>query len=299
MMTMAVITSCEHKPLYLRNLKKQPVNIVFDWSDLHDGDEKPQGMTLYIYNDMTDEYLKYDVSTQDDTVSVAAYNGSSHVELYNSDMQAVLAQNVEDWNEHSLIALLPNTSIEPVYGGLHNADIDETAEGDQPQTITIKPTCLNQHIVATIKGVERVPEAESWKSTVSGIATSRKVAYLTPGTESKTVTPVMDMYLSQEVVKGEMRTFGTYTIDKNKTHKFIVYAVVPNGIIRYFLFDVTEKVRTQSQNHYIYLDGLDLNDAIELQPGDEDYPGSSTGENGSMSPSVDNFGEGGEESIKL
>lgn len=297
-MAMGVLASCEHKPLYLRDLTKQTVNIIFDWSDMHEGDELPKGMTLYCYNDIVEEYLKYDVPAAGDSIRISLYGGDNQIILYNSDMQAVLPGSIDRWDTHTLISLLPNSSIEPLYGGLHSEAIELRSEEDGQQTVVIRPKCLNQHIVATITGTERVKDAESWRSTVSGISTNRKVAVLTPGADAKSTTPVMYMNTADEGTKGEMRTFGTYTIDKNQTHKLIVYAILPNDYIRYFLFDVTEKVRSQAQNHYIYLDGLNLMDATELEPGDPDYPqvdeSSST-----MSPSVDAFEDGGEENIKI
>lgn len=297
-MAMSILSSCEHKPLYLRDLTKQTVNIVFDWSDLHEGDEMPKGMTLYCYNDDTEEYLKYDVPVTDDSIQISMYNGNNQIILYNSDMQAVLPSNIDKWDTHTLTSLLPNKSNEPLYGGLHSEFIELKNEGEGKQTITIRPGCLNQHIVATVTGTERVNDVKSWRSTVSGISTNRKVAVFTPGADAKSTTPLMNMEPVDEGVKGEMSTFGTYTIDNTQNHKLIVYAIQPNGNIRYFLFDVTEKVRSQAQKHYIYLNGLNLLDATELQPGDIDYPKGNEDSN-SMSPNVDLFEEGGEENIKL
>lgn len=291
-----VVVSCEHKDLYLRQSHKQLVNVRFDWSQLRAGDLRPEGMSLFFYDDMSGEMHRYDLSTSSDVHTIEVFSGFYGLICYDSDNSAVSARNQSDKELHDIVVSGSNVQAPVLYGVNSDVEVEYREDGstEPNQVITITPVFIPSTYTVIAKNIKAVANAVAWNAKLMGLTNSM---YVYSGNCSNNAS---ETYVSFPLVVSDngtscsnaIRTFGQLhnTSVPDPVNKLLIRVHKSDSSIVYYLFDVTNQVSGASDRRNVTIT-VDMSNGKLVAPGDPDFPGDDPDYvSGGLDAGVDEFG---------
>lgn len=295
--TVALLSaSCEHKELYMYKAQKQLVNIRINWDKLLPGDTKPEGVTLYFYNDRDGEMQKYDIPASLDEYPLSIYSGIYNVIAYNNDAPALFGRFPNEYDKHELLAMELNNQVPQTYVCHCTVEVEHHDEDEvyDNQVITITPEPMYSIYNVVAKNTDAVSGAITFMASLSGLT---NCIYAASGdcsnnsTESVIAFPLIKAGNSNSHI-NTIKTFGQLVNEKNPvpSNKLLLTVLKDDKTVVYYLFNVADQIKAATNRKNVTIE-VDLKEAKPLQPGDPDYPKVDPEVNeGGINAGVDDFG---------
>lgn len=291
----AMLSACEHKPLYTRDGGGEPddrpygyVRVNFDWSELEDPSDLPEGIKLYAF-DETGGKKEYILSPDfNDYIKIPT--GVNYLVFAANDNDKVDLVDVTSPTtcEMHYIGTRESEILPPFYGGVLRTDI----KGDTAKTtMVLSPRCKTKHIDFILKNSDSIMTAPRITAAVTGLA--NKVNFLSELATDKSNSMRMSTLLSAvsaTELNGGLRTLGVLT--NGDPHQVIIAAYWIDGTIRAFLFEkqeITDKVNTLATEHRVTLEFDLMKDGVEISYDDPLFPKDGNG----ITTTIDDFQEDG------
>lgn len=278
--------SCEHKPLYEEIPQNQLVDIVFDWSNLAEGDSIPDEMTLYFYNKRTGEVEKRDVTTDEDTVTVEILSGDYTLITYDTDSPFIVPTGTETPETHEITDVRTDSESPVVYGTDDTPTIKKTEDPDEHQTLVITPKRITRKYNIVVLNTDSIEGAAHYSARLCGLGNSVYVMTGNCGSQAEEDSVRLILTLSEDgkEAEGSLNTFGPYYTKKQKaSNKLVVYAYDDNSApIGSYTFDVTDQI-VNAKNPY------DVTIIVKLDSNIPPTPPTPDPEKGDINVGVDEF----------
>ncbi len=285
----ALTTSCEHKELCYTHPHTGVVRVEFDWTDAPEADVAT--MTICFYNAETGALTKVCYADAQNGMDVPLANGTYSVITYNSNSDAVYAEDIDNFDTHYLttrqgsmtepsagysdsksdnVPRVPSAADEQVritadqMWGCSQTDIEVMVAEGEVQIITLTPYELTCTYTYEIRNVENLASVVRMNAALTGMSGA-----LYPSTDMVDEAPVtlpLTSEWSGNTIYGKFYTFGHN--ESNNTRKFLtLYVWSTDGAQHSYgttgndaLFDVTEQVVNAPDPHnvHIVIDGLVL-----------------------------------------
>lgn len=271
-----MLTSCDHKDVYLPLTGERHVELTFNWSGIEKGDSIPGGMTFYFYDLDNENYRKYDIEVvRNKTYRFAIPVGDIHLVCYNNDYQTPLARSSENvvmipvgtnsYDTNGLLFSDGNCNTPQIYG-LASIYPDN---GDTLQHVVVKPTCLNRHATLTINDPkEALGRAMPVNATLSGVTDGRTiVGYLHPAEAKEQTVGTQVVTVNSKTSTADFRFMGFYMENGVSTNYVTVGILNADGTMTYRQFDVSSQVKAQQGLHKVSL-SIDISKGKLVEPGD-------------------------------
>lgn len=275
----ALITSCEHKPLYVLDDSPRSVHVVYDWKNLLPGESMPDGMTLVFSSEK--DVNRFDLIPDPDyELTTQLTPGNYSVVTWSNDVTSLDVTPGSDFDDIIITQTDPTVDVPNVYYSFQDETVglldDETV-----QQIVVTPERINCIYNVRVLGTDAVPGIVSWKSSLSGLTDA---VYLKSGESAPSATPQkFFFYLDSE--KDNVRSHKVSTLGKypSMPNVLILYLSNQGGEEIYYKFDVTDQITSAPDKKNVTI-MVDLRGAKPADPGDI-----FDGGDGSMTPSVDSF----------
>lgn len=274
----AMLAGCTHKDLYRYEPEAQLINVHFNWENLEPGDSRPEGMTLYFYNQFTGDASRYDIPTkgnEDDTIEVLS--GPYDIIVYDTEAHGITNQNIGKLDDHTIVCTEPNKPVPPMYGNIYDLEITQKEGTDSTlQVITITPKRIHKLYKVTATNTDAIAEAVVWSATLSGLTNSiyAKTGKCAEDAHEAVIEFPLYKVEGTTAVSHTFRTFGRLDNSANRStvNKLLVSVVKKDNSVLFYKFDVTDQVVNAADPYNVPI-VVDFKNMSPLQPTDPDYPG--------------------------
>lgn len=281
-----LVTSCEHKPLWMPESPLDDTEVAYDWSAAPDAD--PEGMTLSLYTPSSNEKpWLYNLKPTGGVIDVP--EGTYRAISYNNDTDGILLRNTDSYEKTEIYTrngeLLDGLG-EAYYGTLPSRSVDEpvvitpdmiwscastVTTGDKK--IILAPRQLTPRYSFTATEVSNLAGASKMCASISGLSGG---IYLNSGESSvyPVTMPAAAKADGDSRINGGMITFGIPRAPSSR-NILSLYIWLKDGTKHNFNFDVTEQVRQAADpmNVTVQISGISL---PEITPS-PDTPGTGGG----------------------
>lgn len=285
LLTVVLLSSCNHKELYVENYDLFPVRVAFDFSKV---ESTPAIMRTYFYpineDGIAGQPQIFDLRSEGDMVYLAA--GDYHVVAYNSEAENILAEGEDIYSDFKLTTHKFNVNTQEVpqrtghrvlerelfgtsvpFNEKESPDywlsdtpdwtiashvdrfrVESTpgADGEQARMLTLPVVEATVTLDIQVKGFQGLELATLMRGTLSGIPDGYQMS-----TGKAVQEPTMMSFLGKvdherNVITGSIRLWGYLPTD-NTVHQYLnIYIWGERG--NYFLTeDITEQLNKASQ----------------------------------------------------
>ncbi len=293
---------------------RQPVNVVFDWSDYPDA--APSSMSLFLFPDDGRRSLRYEFPDREGG-RIMVPPGTYTAIAINSETNGAKARNTEYLETFEIWlrdAFDTQTFTSGYFGVSPIMDyLSRAPEGDEERLasitdpmwrarydglrVTIYDTGVQTlemhlddavcHYTVEIRNVTNLKRYGSMSGTLSGAAGSMFVHDGSVSGEAVTI-PFDFEYVDDTTIRGQLLTIGhcgygrarSDEAQKERKHHIAVFAALNDGTVWSKSHDVTAQIHeSPTGNCEIIIDGLDLPENIQENT------------SGGMAPTIDEWGE--------
>ena len=268
---MALLSSCDHKPLWMPETPLEETEVAYDWSASPDA--APEGMTLNMYPVATwEKPWIYNLNPAGGIIDVP--EGTYRAISYNNDTDGILFRNTGNYEKTEVYTrngeLLDGLG-EAYHGTLPSRSVDEpvvitpdmmwgvaaTVTAGEGK-IRLTPHRLTPRYSFTVTDVSNLDGAVKMCGSISGLSGG---IFLNSGKSSvyPVTMPAPARAEGDSGISGGMTTFGI-PADPSAANILSIYIWLKDGSKHNFNFDVTLQVRhaADPMNVTLHVAGIDL-----------------------------------------
>lgn len=297
------MSSCEQKELCYDHNHAYNLNVSFDWRQSPDA--SPGSMLLYMFpRDNTERTLRrefagsaggktllpvnitYDALFFNSDIRNAIFSNTSRLETFTVSSRTAATIDGIDASAHSVPRANGTetermaTEADKIWGG-RNADgillTLEQSEHCNAYNVTFFPQRMFCTYSVKIKNVENIENiTRNISATLSGMAGGRYISSNEKTDEKVTVVFPISIDSQMQSVIGSMHNFGNSPVG-GTPNKLVVYTTLTDGTKWYYVYDVTDQIRTAPDpyNVEIRLDTLPIPNKMQggsgMNPGVNDW----------------------------
>lgn len=291
---LACLVSCEQKNLCYDHNHSYNLNVRFDWHKAPTAN--PSSMYLFLFpHDSEERMLKREFIGKEGGTTQLPVEEKYDALCFNSDVRNCLFANI-DSKESFEVTTKTVASIERI--GISASSLPRAKGAEQERImmesdsiwsdhsknpivmsweqnedvdvchLTLYPQRLFCTYKITIKNIKNKNNiSTNITATLSGMAGGRYVNSRKKTDEVATVSFPVSMSKDKDVITGKMACFGN--CERETSNKLTIYTILNDGRKYYYVYDVTDQVRTAPDpyNVDIQLDTLPIPDEIKGESG--------------------------------